>query len=198
MRIKEIHQILQKLKNGKVTQNDIARAIGTSRANVSKLFKNNSYINDEKIKKIEDYFEITLSGDNDFIEVEYYPDTVTDWENGKYFMSKKHIKCKFPSTFFEAKKGAKYIMCHANDYSMSPTILSGDIVIIELTDEFINNKTYGFLYKGLFYIKRLSININQIILLSDDKNYPPQYIEEKELKNFELLGRVVYVGRTQI
>ena len=35
MRIKEIHEILQQKKNGKVTQNDIARAIGTSRANVS-------------------------------------------------------------------------------------------------------------------------------------------------------------------
>ena len=48
MRIKEIHEILQKNKNGKVTQNDIACAIGTSRANVSKLFAKNSFINDDK------------------------------------------------------------------------------------------------------------------------------------------------------
>ena len=71
MRIKELHQLLQKNKNGKVTQNDIARAIGTSRANVSKLFSKNSFINDDKLKMIENYFGIKLDKTNDFITIDF-------------------------------------------------------------------------------------------------------------------------------
>ena len=199
MRIKELHEILQKNKNGKVTQNDIARAIGTSRANVSKLFSKNSYINDEKLEKIEKYFEIDLKSEqNGLVCIDYYPEIIASVENNKVKMSDKNVKCMVPSFLYTFKKDKEYIMCHADDDSMSPIILNKDFVIIEKNngENIINNKIYSFLYNGNAYIKKLSKNINQIVVLSESKDYPTQYISNKDLENFYLIGEIVYIGRT--
>lgn len=199
MRIKEIHEILQKNKNGKVTQNDIARAIGTSRANVSKLFTKNSFINDDKIKKIEEYFDINLQKiQNGFMNVDYYPNNVAKIIDGELKMSDKYIKCAIPTAIFPIEENARYIMCHANDDSMSPIILNGDFVIVKISSEtnIINNQIYLFMYKGNIYIKILSMNLNQIVVLSKNSNYPTQYITKEDMKDFHLYGTVVYIGRT--
>lgn len=197
MRIKEIHEILQNLKQGKVTQNDIARAIGTSRANVSKLFSKNSYINDEKIQKIEEYFSVELSGRNKTIIVNYYPGDLIKEKNGTIFLSDKYVKCSIPPAFFTPKKECTYIMCHANDNSMQPVIMSGDFIIIEKTSisEISSNKIYAFIYDGEFYVRRLSNNIKQYVVTADNNIFQTQYINKNDTEKFMILGRVVYVGR---
>ena len=199
MRIKEIHEILQKLTNGKVTQNDIAKAIETSRANVSKLFANNSFINDDKVKKIEQYFEVKLDNSNNLFLVKYYPGNIIDKMLNKNELSDKFIECKMPLSFYPFNKNREYIMCHANDDAMSPFILEGDFVIIELDShsQINNNKIYAFIYENDFYIRKIVKNINQLMIISDNKFFRPQYIEKVDMDKFTLLGHVVYIGRTQ-
>ena len=199
MKIKEIHEILQKHKNGKVTQNDIARAIGTSRANVSKLFAKNSFINDDKIKKIEEYFDINIGNISGLVYIDYYPETIAKEYKDKIIMSEKHVKSAIPMSLFPVEENSKYIMCHANDDSMEPLIFSGDFLIIKLKNpyEITNNKIHAFLYDNTFYVRRLSKNINQIVVKSENKDFPVQYIGEQEMNSFRLIGQVVYVGRTE-
>ncbi|MBQ7450811.1 hypothetical protein IJS77_05275 [bacterium] len=199
MRIKELHELLQKNKNGKVTQNDIARAIGTSRANVSKLFAKNSFINDDKLEKIEEYFDINIKKiQSGLIEVDYYPDIFATFEKGKVKISEKCVKCFIPSAIFPFKENAEYFMSHSIDDSMSPVIMNGDFIIIEKSckEELINNKIYAFMYNGNIYIKRLTKNINQIVVFSENKDYPTQYISNEDMKKFCLFGKVVYIGRS--
>ena len=198
MRIKEIYQILQEQKSGKVTQSDIARAIGTSRANVSKLLAKNSYINDDKIERIEKYFDIDLQTiKSGLINVDYFPDKIIDVKDGKAVLSNKFMKTSMPLGFFPVEEEAQYIMCHANDNSMSPLILKEDFVIVKRlnADTIIDNQIYLFSYKKKVYIKRLDKNINQIISFSENKEYGTQYISKEDIKDFLILGKVVYVGR---
>ena len=197
MRIKEVHEILQKNKNGKVTQNDIACAIGTSRANVSKLFAKNSFINDEKIEKIEKYFDVKIRVIPDILQIDYFPDEIAVVKKGVPVLSEKAIKTMIPQSFLNIEKDSRYIMCNSKDNSMFPYIMEGDFVIIELKKEtkIVNNKVHAFIYNDEFYIRRLSKNINQIIVKSDNKEFPPQYIEKSEIKNLHILGQIVYIGR---
>lgn len=197
MRILEVHQLLQTLTGEKITQSKIAKAIGTSRANVSKLFANNSFINDDKIKKIEEFFNVKLTEKENGINIDYYPENIV--EKGETTLSKKHVNCKIPTNFFPIKSGAKYIMCHANENSMTPTIMNGDFIIIENSPllEITNNKIYAFIYNGEFYIRRISNNINQLVITADNRDFSTQYIE-KSSDDFELLGQVIYIGRVQI
>lgn len=197
MRIKEIHEILQKNKNGKVTQNDIACAIGTSRANVSKLFAKNSFINDEKIEKIEKYFDVNLNIIPEILQIDYFPEDIAVVKKGALVFSNKSVKTMIPQTFLSVEKNSRYIMCNSKDNSMFPYIIEGDFVIIELKNEtkIVNNKVHAFIYNDEFYIRRLSKNINQIIVKSDNKDFPTQYIEKSEMKNLHILGQIVYIGR---
>lgn len=200
VRIKELHEILQKNKNGKVTQNDIARAIGTSRANVSKLFAKNSYINDEKLKMIEEYFGINLNESKNELIVDYYPDSIIENKNGKIVLSGKKVKFKMPFALFNVDVNSKYVMTNVSDNSMSPNINKNDFIIIQLceSDDIINNKIYAFVYENNFYIRRLSRNINQIIVQSDNNSYPEQYIEKKDAEKLCIIGLVVHMIRTEM
>ena len=138
MRIKELYKILQANKNGKVTQSDIARATGTSRANISKLFAKNSFLNDDKLKKIEEYFNINLkNAQSGLVYMDYFPDRVVEFtENNNIKQSDKSIKTAMPSAVFPYENGAEYFICHSNDDSMFPLINKGDFLIkIEYRDK---------------------------------------------------------------
>lgn len=200
MRIKELHEILQLKKKGKVTQNDIARAIGTSRANVSKLFSKNSFINDEKIKKIEKYFDVSFENIKDDFVIDYYPDSPFEIINNQIKISEKKVKFHLPFGLFNVNKNFKYIMTNAIDDSMLPNLKKDDFVIIELSDNqnIVNNKIHAFIYEDCFYIRRLSKNINQIIVQSDNETYPVQYIKKEDFSKLYIVGQAVYMIRTEI
>ena len=201
MRIKELYRILQEQKNGKVTQSDIARATGTSRANISKLFAKNSFINDDKIEKIEKYFGVNLKNiKSGLISVDYFPDKIVEDTDGRVKLSDRYVKTLMPSAIFSAEEEAQYIMCHANDDSMYPLILKGDFIIVKRLEKgsAIDNQIYLFVYKNNVYIKRLDKNINQIVAFSENKEYATQYISNDGMGNFHLIGKVVYIGRNLI
>lgn len=199
MKFKEVYEILQKIKNNKVTQNDIAKAIGTSRANVSKHIAKNSFVNDEKIEKIEKYFNVKLNDNSDFITVDYYPESLIEIKNEKTVLSEKHVECKMPKNLFNINENANgYFMINSKSNSMYPIILEGDYLIIENSDNksIEDNKIYVFTYDNNLYINRLSKNINQIIVQSENKDYPTQYIKNEKMNRFHLFGKVVYIGRS--
>ena len=198
MRIKELHEILQRKKKGKVTQNDIARAIGTSRANVSKLFAKNSFINDEKIKNIEKYFDVKIHDEDDISTIDYYPDKIAEVKNDKVIMSDRHVNFKIPSRLLDINSDSEYFICHAIDNSMYPYIINGDFIVVKVDkSEIENGKIYLFIYDGGVYIRRLTKNIKEIVLEAENKDYNAQSINVNERKKIYLLGKVVNIIRTE-
>lgn len=58
--IKEIQTQLSSITNAKIKQTDIAKALNVGKANISLRIKNNSKMTFEEIKKIEDYFHVSI------------------------------------------------------------------------------------------------------------------------------------------
>jgi len=80
--------------------------------------------------------------------------------------------------------------------SMEPTLKEGDLVLVDLSQkEIIQGQIYAVrLFNGLL-IKRLQrLDQNRVRLISDNPVHPP---EERNLESgeFEIIGRVLWVGR---
>ena len=149
---------------------------------------------------IEKYFGVSLDNAKDEFVIDYYPDSLFEIKNNQIAISQKRVKFKLPFGLFDVDKNLKYVMTNAVDDSMSPNLIKGDFVIIELSDNqnIKNNKVHAFIYENCFYIRRLSKNINQIIVQSDNELYPTQYIKKEDTKNLYVIGPIVYMMRTQI
>jgi len=61
--INDIQAILENLLQKPVPQSEIARALGTGRANISLRIKNRSEIQINEIRKLENYFNVSLAAE---------------------------------------------------------------------------------------------------------------------------------------
>ena len=81
---------------------------------------------------------------------------------------------------------------------MSPTIEHGDKLIVEhwSGDQIQDNKIYVFCYNGEFFVKRLSKNIDEIIIKSDNPEYRTRTISMKSMNDLILIGKIVAAIKT--
>ena len=89
-------------------------------------------------------------------------------------------------------------MINASGDSMSPFINAGDKLIIEhkLGNSAISdNKIYVFCYKNDVFVKRLSKNIDELIVKSDNEEYRSRVIKDEDLNNVTVIGEVVGIIR---
>lgn len=63
MNISELQTLLITLTKRNISQTDIAKAFGTTRSNISLRMKNKSEVSSEELKKVEQYYGISLLGD---------------------------------------------------------------------------------------------------------------------------------------
>ena len=113
-------------------------------------------------------------------------------------MSENKVAYDVPATLFPANaNNVKYSMCHAKGNSMYPRIWDGDFVICEHPEELkiVNGELYIFCYDDQIYLKRLTKNINQIVVESENPDFPTQYIEKEFMNDVHLIGHVVCWGR---
>lgn len=83
--------------------------------------------------------------------------------------------------------------CNAHGDSMRPTISSGDVIAIKEVKDFsylINGEIYAIVTKNeLRTIKRIKDNGDTITLIPDNKDFPDQVIDKKNIeKIFKVLG----------
>ena len=85
---------------------------------------------------------------------------------------------------------------HFNGDSMVPLIDDGAVVLIDTTDKTL---TDGYLFVLDIYgkrsIKRFQQGINSINLLSDNKAYEPMVVNNSDMDNIEVIGRVVWAEK---
>ena len=84
-------------------------------------------------------------------------------------------------------------MINASGNSMSPTIENGDKLIVEhLADNQIqDNKIYVFCFNNDFFVKRLSKNLDEIIIKSDNPEYRIRTISGQTINDLILVGKIV-------
>jgi phage repressor protein C with HTH and peptisase S24 domain len=82
--------------------------------------------------------------------------------------------------------------------SMSPTLVSGDMVMLDTrTSKSRENAIYAIEVNGFVRIKRLMPKIDgSIVVSSDNPTYPPEFVSASEADRLRVIGRAVWVGKS--
>ena len=211
MLLQEIHTKLQNLTNAKISQSELGKAMGVTRANISLRFKNKSKVSHNELKKIEKYFNVSLSDikhiDNDLtniqekVSMKYFTDVIGSCGSGCFEQSQKYEMVDLPVKLIENYSAYKeYSIINAYGDSMSPTIENADKLIIAHSDfkQIVDNKIYVFSYNDKIYIKRLVQNIDEVVVISDNENkeiYKTKVINQDNIDKIYIIGQVIGIFR---
>ena len=183
----------------RLSQRAFGKEFGVSGAYIGQI-ESGSEPSEKVYTEILNKYGYLLNDKQDFktISIDYYPDVIASCGNGAYELSPNCIKYDVPTTLFPPAKNVKgYSMCHAKGNSMYPRIRDGDFVICEHKDnmKIENGEMYIFCFDNQIYLKRLTKNINQIVVESENPDFPTQYIEKEQMNNVHLIGHVICSGR---
>jgi len=80
--------------------------------------------------------------------------------------------------------------------SMEPELKNGDTVLIDLVQKAIlAGAIYAVGLDDTIMVKRLEKRPDKLVLLSDNKDYPPIYFEGEEINNVHIIGKVIWICR---
>ena len=184
----------------KITYMDIAKVLGYTKQYVSQI-KDVELTQSQK-EKIEKYYKIDLSKpvvSDDSIILDYYPDMFGSCGNGIFALSpiKEQLVVPKNAFFTHFSPVKQYSVINAYGNSMEPFICDRDKLIVEHYEgeQIIDNRPYIFCYKDEIFIKRLVKNINQLVIIPENKNYDTIKLVGKELEDVNIIGQIVGLMR---
>ena len=210
MRYHELIDTLQNLTGNKPTQRELMRILGiTAPTTMSGRASRNSKFTLEELKKIGNFYNVDLfnrvlkmSTNKDTIQVDFYPDVFGSCGTGVFVPSENKQKINIPKSVFISSynKNKNYCVVNAEGNSMNPIIMNGDKVVIERAEfnTIEDDKIYLFAYNDKIYIKRLIMNINELVIKSDNpdkETYRTQYLKDDRINDIKILGKVVGLMR---
>lgn len=225
--IKELQDCLQKYTSLNISQAEIARALGTSRSNISLRIKNKSQLTLPEARKIITNLQIngahdilngilkergqfiethatmpaTVEEDEENIDMAYYEDVYGSCGLGSFVFSEAKQIIQVPKKIVLDYSGFKtYSVINASGDSMNPKIQDKDRLIVEHWngEQITDNRVYIFRFKDQIFIKRLVLNLDQIVVKSDNKEYQTRYIEAPQADDFQIIGKIVGLMRTEV
>lgn len=136
---------------------------------------------------------------NENIILDYYPNIFGTVKNNAFTFATKKEQVVIPKNAFSVdfSQTSKYCVIKANNSGMEPYIYPQDKLIIKhyANEQIIDNSVYIFSYKDEIFIRRLVKNINQLILISENKEYDNVKIEKDNLTKVKIIGQVVGLMR---
>ena len=220
--VKEVLDYSQKVTKRKINLADIAKALNTSRSNITHKSKRETELKLSELRAIANYLNVDnkatylngllnpnnsleyISEDSmpvdDFVELDYYPSVFGSCGNGTFVLSEQKEKIKVPCQCLRNYSGFKnYSVINAKGDSMSPYILDKDRLIVEHYngEQISDNKIYVFRYGENLFVKRLVLNIDQIVVKSDNKEYQSRNIEKQDMSEFQIIGKIVGIFREE-
>lgn len=206
MLVEQLIQNLQNLTKQKITQKDLGDALGISKQAIGNKKADNYEFAEYEINKIKDYViskysdnKCTLVDNSDSVTIDYYPDVFGSCGNGMFQFSTKREQIAVPkSTLFKNfAPGKQYFVINAMGNSMEPVFYANDKLIVENYDgeQIIDNKPYLFCYKDEIFIKKLSKNVDQLMIISENKDYDTRKLEGEQLADVNIIGLVVGLMR---
>ena len=130
------------------------------------------------------------------INIDYYQDVFASCGTGSIVFSEDKIKLPISTLLIEGfAKQKTYSMINATGNSMAPTIDNGDKLIVEhwTGAQIQDNKIYVFCFNNEFFVKRLSKNLDEIIIKSDNPEYRTRTINGSTSDELILVGKIVGV-----
>ncbi len=198
MKLDELIAIISQKTGTSINQSMLADCLGITRQTVSNRIKNESEVTVSELKKSEEYFNINLFNcsacDGEIAYIDYYEDVFASCGNGSIVFSSEKTKLPVSASIITGySKNKLYSMINATGNSMAPTIENGDKLIVEhwCGDQIQDNKIYVFCYNNEFFVKRLSKNIDEIIIKSDNPEYRVRTISSKSISDLVLIGKIV-------
>lgn len=196
-----------KRKELKLSQDELAKIIGVDQKTISHW---ENGINEPQLNKLRIFcnnFNIPLSyftGESgqqldNVIYVDFYPDIYASCGKGGLIASDNKETLAMPINLIPTKitKNKTYSIIKVKGNSMSPEIQDGDMVLIEHYEgeQIIDNAIYLFMYENEVFVKRLSKNINEVIITSDNKDYPQIILRKDEINHLYIIGKVFGFAR---
>ena len=202
MRLNEVFEIIIKKTGMPISQSAIAKGLSVTRQTINNRIRSNSEVTVSEIRKLEEYFSISIlqreTVQEEFVAVDYYPEVFVSCGNGTVSFSDEKILVRLPkSLFFNYSPNKEYSVIHAKGDSMLPFITNDDKLIVEHWDnsQIEDNKIYVFCYRSEFYVKRLSKNVDEIIIKSDNPDYSVRTVTGEDMNELCIIGRVVGIMR---
>lgn len=184
----------------KITYMDIAKVLGYTKQYVSQI-KDDELTQSQK-EKIEKYYKIDLSKpvvSDESIILDYYPDMFGSCGNGIFALSpvKEQLIVPKKAFFTRFSPVKQYSVINAYGDSMQPFICDRDKLIVEHYEgeQIIDNRPYIFCYKDEIFIKRLVKNVNQLVIIPENKDYDTIKLVGKELEDVKIIGQIVGLMR---
>jgi len=204
MKLDELLELISTKTGSVVNQSMLANGLGITRQTVSNRIKNDSQVTVSELKKIEEFFGINLfnednSNGENLIHIDYYQDVFASCGTGSIVFSEDKIRIPLSSLLINGfSKQKKYSMINATGNSMSPTIDSGDKLIVEHWSgtQIQDNRIYVFCFNNEFFVKRLSKNLDEIIIKSDNPEYRIRTISGSTVNYLTLVGKIVGIIKT--
>ena len=201
MRLEEVIQLVSQKTGTFINQSILAESLNITRQTVSNRIKNGSQITVSELKKIEEFFNIKVINEDstnncEIINVDYYTDVFASCGNGNIIFSEERIKLPIATMLIEgSSRQKKYSIINASGNSMSPTIDNGDKLIVEHWNgtQIQDNKVYVFCFNNEFFVKRLSKNLDEVIIKSDNPEYRIRTINGSTVNELALVGKIVGV-----
>lgn len=198
MKLNELIGLISSQTGKNISQAQLAEALGITRQTVNTRIKTESQVTVSEIEKVEKYFSIKLFGAEsayqNMTEIDYYSDVFASCGNGSIVFSEEKTKLMLSNILISGfSKGKKYSMITASGNSMSPTIESGDKLIVEHwgDSQIQDNKIYVFCFNGEFFVKRLSKNLDEIIIKSDNPDYRTRTMSGHTAEELTIIGKIV-------
>lgn len=203
---------LEEKLNKKITQAELAKALCLDKSSISLRIKRESSLNENHIKKIEEYFNINITKE-DFAyntncikeEIKKLPvrgDLSASLGGGReVFCEAVTEEFPMPKSLMQ-KIGASpehSFIINTSGESMYPTIIGGkDQIMIDASKkEIYDGKIYLIRIDNSLFAKRLQkLPQGKIKVISDNQNYESYIIDLKdESINFDVIGQIVWISR---
>lgn len=204
MKLEELISLISSRLGRNINQSMLAESLGITRQTISNRIRNESEVTVSELIKAGEYFDVNLmnlaqDGFSEITYIDYYTDVFASCGDGSIVFSSEKTKLPVSSSMISGYSKRKlYSMINASGNSMSPTIEHGDKLIVEhwSGDQIQDNKIYVFCYNGEFFVKRLSKNIDEIIIKSDNPEYRTRTISMKSMSDLILIGKIVAAIKT--
>ena len=209
VRYKDYIQQLQENLGFKPTHAMISKCLLKAGKNVSanalsNRLSNNGFVDDEEQSIVNMSLGAKAFENDTVVKLDYYKDIEASAGFGCEAYSGEVLKMNVSKdSIRNYSSHKKYSVVNVLGRSMEPTLISGDKLVIEHTDDnkVIDDDLYVFAYEGHIYVKRLIKNINELVVKSDNadkETYRTQFISKDEMNNVRIIGHCVALIREKV
>ena len=91
---------------------------------------------------------------------------------------------------------AKMVLMDIFGNSMAPEMKDGDTVLVDQSQvNILSGAIYAVGVEDTIMVKRVEKHPNALVLLSDNKDYAPIYLKDREAAGIRMIGKIIWICR---